>query len=190
MLDDILLKIAKNSILQKLNLAHALDKSKLTQDYPYLTKKGASFVTLHYDKDLRGCIGSLVAHRTLFDDIVSNAISAAFGDPRFSPLKKEELPHINLEVSVLTQPKLLKYDDFEDLSKKIRPSIDGLILKHNGYRGTFLPQVWKQLPNAKTFLEHLSYKSRATPSIFKEHPEIYTYQVDAIEEKFDEILPL
>ncbi len=187
MLDSILLSIAKTSILSKFDSNYTINREKLVSDYPYLKEDGASFVTLHYDENLRGCIGSIIAHRTLLDDILDNAISAGFKDPRFNQLTSDELSHITLEVSVLTPPKPLNYTDFDDLVQKVRPHIDGLILKHGIYQGTFLPQVWEQLPKAKDFLEHLSMKAGSNPAIYYEHPEIYTYQVDAIEERFEEI---
>ncbi|MEA3331163.1 MAG: AmmeMemoRadiSam system protein A [Campylobacterota bacterium] len=190
MLDPILLRIAKNSILSRFDVEYSLDKKQLLHDYPYLDESGATFVTLHYDKNLRGCIGSIIAHKTLLEDIVSNAISAGFHDPRFNALSSDELSHLTLEVSVLSQPKILEYIDFNDLVKKVRPHIDGLILKHDGYHGTFLPQVWEQLPKPKDFLEHLSMKAGSNPTIYSQHPDIYTYQVDAIKERFDEIQPL
>ena len=190
MLDLILLRIAKTSILSSFDSNYLVNKNKLLSTYPYLNEMGASFVTLHYDKNLRGCIGSIIAHRTLLDDIINNANSAAFKDPRFKPLQTDEFSHLRLEVSVLSEPKLLNYKDFDDLCNKVRPNIDGLILKYGSYQGTFLPQVWEQLPHAKLFLEHLSIKAGTTPDIYEKHPQIYTYQVDAIEEKFDEILPL
>ena len=190
MLDPVLLRIAKTSILSRFHTEYVIDEEQLIRDYPYLGKDGATFVTIHYDKNLRGCIGSIIAHRTLLHDIIDNAISAAFKDYRFNPLSIDELSHLTLEVSVLTEPKLLDYEDFDDLVSKIRPNIDGLILKHGEYQGTFLPQVWEQLPNAKIFLEHLSMKAGSNPAIYYEHPQIYTYQVDAIEERFDEVLPL
>jgi len=190
MLDPILLRIAKTSILGEFDTSYVLNKEKLLSDYPYLGKSGATFVTLNYDTNLRGCIGSIIAHTTLLDDIVNNAVSAAFKDYRFNPLSSDELSHLTLEVSVLSEPKLLDYKDFDDLSTKIRPNVDGLILKHGVYQGTFLPQVWEQLPNTKLFLEHLSMKAGSNPAIYYEHPKIYTYQVEAIKENFDEILSL
>ena len=190
MLDPILLRIAKSSILSYIESANKIDKEHLISKYTFLKEYGAAFVTLHYEKDLRGCIGSIVAHTTLLEDVISNASSAAFRDPRFNPLSSDEFSHLSLEVSVLSKPKLLEYTDFDDLVEKIRPNIDGLILKHIGYQGTFLPQVWEQLPDTRIFLEHLSMKAGSNPSIYNEHPEIYTYQVDAIEKKFDEIEPL
>lgn len=187
MVDKILLQIAKDSILSRFDKSYTPQRDEVVDGHPFLLEKRATFVTLHYDKNLRGCIGSLMAHRTLFDDVSSNAVSAAFKDTRFMPLEERELSHLTLEVSVLSIPKLLEYEDFDDLVGKIRVNEDGLILQHGGYRGTFLPQVWKQLPNPKIFLEHLSMKAGANPGIFNEHPQIYTYQVEAIEERFDDI---
>ncbi|WP_345993371.1 AmmeMemoRadiSam system protein A [Sulfurimonas sp. HSL-1716] len=190
MLDTILLRIAKTAILSRFDSAYKIDKESLIKKYPYLAQDGATFVTLNYDGNLRGCIGSIVAHRDLLDDILSNAASAAFNDPRFSSLDADELSHLTLEVSLLSSPHILDYNDYEDLLAKVRPHIDGLILKHGIYQGTFLPQVWEQLPSSEKFLEHLSYKAGANPSIYNEHPAIYRYTVDSIEEKFDEVLPL
>lgn len=90
----------------------------------------------------------------------------------------------------MSQPELIEYQNYEDLCTKIEPAKDGLILKHGYYQGTFLPQVWHELPSVESFLEHLSMKAGANPAIYKEHPMIYKYRVDAIEEDFDAILPL
>lgn len=190
MLDPILLRIAKSAILDKLDGYSRLDRKDLITKYPFLNAQRAAFVTLHYDHNLRGCIGSIIAHQTLLEDIITNANAAAFRDPRFSPLHVSELSHLTLEVSVLTAPEILHYRDFNDLAEKLRPNIDGVILKHGSYQGTFLPQVWDELPLAEEFLDHLSYKAGANPSIYEQHPTIYTYQVDAIEERFDAILSL
>ena len=190
MLDTILLRIAKSSILSKLDSTYSFNEEKLLSEYPYLKKDGAVFVTLKFRGDLKGCIGSIVAHQRLVDDIVPNAFSAAFSDSRFSPLNFDELSDLTLEVSLLSEPEVLEYEDFNDLCQKVEPNFDGLILKHNGYRGTFLPQVWKQLPTPKLFLENLSMKAGADISIYAQHPTIYRYGVDSIEEKFDEILSL
>jgi len=187
MLDVILLRIAKSAILSKFDENQSIDEESLLKEYPDLAKDGAAFVTLKSDDNLRGCIGSIVAHRRLVDDVVHNAISAAFSDPRFNALSEDELSHLNLEVSVLSEPKILEYDDYEDLLKKVQPNIDGLILKHGRYQGTFLPQVWEQLATPKEFLEHLSMKAGASPTIYSEHPTIYRYGVEHIEERFDKV---
>lgn len=190
MIDSVLLQIAKNAILEQFSGAYNFDKNKLLESYPFLKKDAATFVTLEYDHHLRGCIGSLVAHRSLYDDVFQNAKSAAFKDPRFHPLGEKELSHINIEVSVLSEPEFLEYKDFNDLLTKVEPQLDGLIFKYRGYQGTFLPQVWEELKSPKAFLEHLSMKAGLNPSVYEEHPNIYRYRVQAINEDFDEIPPL
>jgi len=190
MIDKIMLSIAKTAIMDRLDGTNNLDKEVLLKKYPSLAKDGATFVTLNLNGNLRGCIGSLVAHRTLLDDLEHNAISAGFSDPRFNALSIEELSNLNLEVSVLSQATLLEYEDYEDLKNKVQPFVDGLILKHGVYQGTFLPQVWEQLPTPSIFLEHLSSKAGANPSIYKEKPTIYRYSVEKISESFDAVLPL
>lgn len=190
MLDTILLRIAKTAILGRINPDKKFNFEQLIEQYPFLQKDGATFVTLHYDNQLRGCIGSIIAHRTLLDDIINNAISAAFSDPRFQPLQSDELSHLKLELSVLSEAQIIDYNDYNDLVKKIQPKIDGLILKHGSYQGTFLPQVWEQLKTPQQFLEHLSIKAGSDPSIYAQHPTIYRYGVEHIEDKFDEVLPL
>ena len=191
MLDPILLRIAKTAILQKFDSSYKIDKETLMSRYPFLKRKGAVFVTLDKNKNLRGCIGSIVAYRTLMDDIINNALSAAFADPRFDPLHPEEIDDaLTLEVSVLSEPVKIDYSDYADLKSKIVPRKDGLILKHSQYQGTFLPQVWEQLPTTEQFLEHLSYKAGTNMTIYSLHPDIYRYRVEHIKKVWSAILPL
>jgi uncharacterized protein len=190
MIPTLFLSIAKNTLLEHFALTSELDRDACIRKEPLLGDEGASFVTLHKDGALRGCIGSIIAHRSLFDDIVSNTLSAALHDPRFPPLRQEELSSLDVEVSVLTPPEEINYNDYEDLCKKIVVGKDGLILQHGGYQGTFLPQVWEQLPNVYEFLEQLSYKAGSSPDIYALHPKIFRYRVKAIEEPFDAIPPL
>jgi len=187
MSDTVLLQIAKMAILSQFSNEQVLDKDRILNDYPYLKEDAATFVTLTSNNDLRGCIGSIAAYRSLYDDLVGNAVSAAFSDPRFNSLNEDELSLINLEVSVLSEAKIIEYDDYDDLCAKIHPFVDGLILRHGRYQGTFLPQVWEQLPSPQLFLEHLSMKAGSDLSIYQEHPSIYRYGVKKIKNKFDEI---
>lgn len=190
MIDAVLLQIAKHAIIEEFSSAYGFDKEKLLEKYPFLKNSAATFVTLEYDHHLRGCIGSLVAHRSLYEDVFQNAKSAAFHDPRFHPLNEKELSHINIEVSVLSEPEILEYEDFDDLLAKVEPQLDGLVFKHKGYQGTFLPQVWSELQSPKVFLEHLSMKAGLSPLVYEEHPDIYRYRVKAINEDFEKIPPL
>ena len=189
-IDPIVLRIAKTAILSRFDDKIRIDKASLTEKHPFLAQKGASFVTLNKSSALRGCIGSIVAHQPLIDDLIANARSAAFSDPRFSPLSTQELRELELEVSLLSEPEPVAYSDFADLKSRVRPFQDGLILKAGAYQGTFLPQVWEQLPSAELFLEHLALKAGANPSIYEHHPDIYRYEVRHISERFDAIREL
>jgi len=178
---EVLLQIAKDAILSEFD-GRKINREALIKKYPQLLKKGAVFVTIKERGALRGCIGSLIAHRPLIDDLIENAKSAAFKDPRFMPLKRHEVDNINLEISILSPYKEVKYENVEELKKKIRPNIDGVVLKLNGYQATFLPQVWEELPTFEEFFAHLCIKAGINPKgCLDAHPQIYTYQVEKIE---------
>lgn len=149
---------------------------------PSLDENGASFVTLTQNGKLRGCIGSIIPHRPLGKDIISNAISSAFNDPRFPPLTQAELEITRIEVSVLTTPEPLQYENIEDLKSKIKVGIDGVILKHQFYQSTFLPQVWEELDSFELFFSHLCQKAGLDGSCLRLHPDILTYQVKKVKE--------
>jgi AmmeMemoRadiSam system protein A len=119
----------------------------------------ATFVTLNRAGQLRGCIGSLQAHRPLAADVAANAFSAAFRDPRFRPLDRDEYPGLELHVAVLSPPVPLACDSEDSLLARLRPGVDGLILSEGSQRGTFLPSVWEQLPEPRQFLAHLKHKA-------------------------------
>jgi AmmeMemoRadiSam system protein A len=154
-----LIELAKDSIKDELYGTNSIDKTKLLEEYPSLLEQRATFVTLNINNNLRGCIGSLVAHRSLFDDIVHNAKSSAFDDPRFAPLSKDEFENITIELSILTTPTKVEFSDIDDLKNKIKVGIDGMIIQQDGYRATFLPQVWEQLHSFEIFLNHLLQKA-------------------------------
>ncbi len=126
---------------------------------PAVLKKGGCFVTLHKKGALRGCIGTIEPVQSLVEGVAENAINAAFKDPRFSSLNIDELPDIDLEVSVLTIPQKLTFKDPEDLKRQLKPGIHGVILSSGWRRSTFLPQVWDQLPDPELFLRHLCEKA-------------------------------
>lgn len=130
---------------------------------PCLQTLRASFVTLKRDGRLRGCIGSLEAHRPLAADIAWNAWSAAFADPRFPKLEAAELPGLQLGISVLSPPHPLHAGSEAELKAQLRPGIDGLILAEGQRRATFLPQVWEDLEDADSFLAHLKRKAGLPP---------------------------
>lgn len=158
----------------------AVDLATMT---PRLRQSGASFVTLTVKGDLRGCIGALEPSQPLALDVCEHALAAALEDPRFRPVAPEELEHIDVEVSRLTLPRDLEYIDAEDLLRKLRPGVDGVILRDGRLRATFLPQVWEKLPDRAEFLDHLCSKMGATPGVWRQrHLQVQTYQVEEFHE--------
>jgi AmmeMemoRadiSam system protein A len=142
-----------------------------------------AFVTLKIGGRLRGCIGNLVGRQPLADGVRSSARNAAFHDPRFSPLTNRELDRVTIEVSVLTEPRPLAYEDSADLVGKLRPQVDGITICKGAASATFLPQVWEQLPAAEDFLGHLCTKAGLPADAWKEGDlEVETYQVQCFEE--------
>lgn len=175
------LAIARDSIQKRLS-GLSIDKEALLAAYPEMLMHKATFVTLTLHGRLRGCIGSLIAHRPLLDDLISNAQSAAFHDPRFAPLTPEEFSEIKIEVSLLSEPELVTYADKMELKSLIRTGIDGVILRLGNYQATFLPQVWEELTDFESFFAHLGMKAGIGNDPLSYHPEIYTYQVEKIKE--------
>lgn len=177
------LQIAREAIQSRFD-GKIIDKNVLLAQYPQLSMKQATFVTLTLNGHLRGCIGSLIAHRPLIDDLISNAQSAAFRDPRFSPLTLQEFNHVKIEVSLLSEPIRLSYTDEADLKSKIHVNEDGVILQlGNIHQATFLPQVWDELNDFETFFAHLGMKAGVGSDPLVYHPDIFTYQVEKIKEQ-------
>lgn len=149
-----------------------------------LREEGCSFITLTAHGLLRGCIGSLDAYQALVEDVREHAIAAALKDPRFPPVQKDELKAIRIEVSRLTRPVSLEYTDPNDLLFKLRPHLDGVVLRDDPYRrATFLPQVWEKIPDCAEFLNNLCYKMGLEPGAWRhKHFEVLTYQVEEFHE--------
>ncbi len=145
--------------------------------HPALAQLGATFVTLTQNGALRGCIGSLQAHRSLEQDVRANAIAAAFRDPRFPPLTLEELPRTRVEVSLLTAPVLMSFVDEADALRQLRPNVDGVIFSAAGKRSTFLPQVWEQLPTPQQFMAHLKQKAGLAADYWSSEVQLQRYEV-------------
>ena len=176
-----LLRLVRETIGQRLGLVEAVDRSGLQDEV--LNQDLATFVTLKIDGRLRGCIGNLEATGPLLDSLDQNARHSAFNDHRFSPLSAEEFESIAIDISILSSPVRLQYEDGSDLLTRLRPGIDGVILKKGKARATFLPQVWKQLPGPRQFLEHLCRKAGLAPQAWQDEDcEIYLYQVQSFEE--------
>jgi AmmeMemoRadiSam system protein A len=170
---DVLLAIARAEISRVLENRYHVDT-----DLPWLAEHGACFVTLTQHGELRGCIGTLEAHRPLLHDVKANAVAAAFRDPRFSPLTHGELPHVAVEVSLLTPPVLMAFRDEKDVLEQLQPGMDGVIFQFAHYRSTFLPQVWEQLPTPRQFMAHLKHKAGLPVDFWSPEVKLSRYSVE------------
>jgi len=178
-----LLRVARETIDKALLGKEGPEKSG--SEYPSVfDEPRGTFVTLTIGGNLRGCIGHIIPREALIEGIRINAINAAFKDPRFRPINRDEWKRVKIEISILTEPKPLSYSDADDLLKKLRPGIDGLIIKKGYHQSTFLPQVWDQLPRKEDFLGHLCLKAGLDRDEWKRgNLEVSTYQVQAFEEE-------
>mgnify|MGYP006293945855 CR=1 FL=1 len=156
-----LLRVARESIAHGLEAGCALPVTS-AEHPPELQAQRASFVTLEAEGRLRGCIGALEARLPLVRDVAEHAYAAAFQDPRFQPVGRDELPGLSLHVSVLTPSTPFPFADEADLVARLRPGVDGLIIACGGRRATFLPSVWEQVPSPELFLAHLKHKAGIT----------------------------
>lgn len=167
-------------VAQWLHLEDALTLSH--EEKQWLQQPEATFVTLTIDGDLRGCIGTLEAHRPLYEDVAANASAAAVHDPRFVPVRPGELAQIRVEVSVLSAAQPLPATSRVEALRSLRPGVDGVILRDGHHRATFLPQVWEQLRQPQEFLSHLCLKAGLPASHWGEHTRLETYTVTAFHE--------
>jgi AmmeMemoRadiSam system protein A len=155
---DTLLDVAGQSIRH--GVAHNTPLPVVRRDYPsVLHEHVASFVTLHLDGELRGCVGSALAYRALIADVAGNAYAAAFEDPRFEELNPAEADRLDIDVSLLGPAQRIAAASEVELITTLRPGRDGLILTAGSRRGLFLPAVWESLPDPTDFVAHLMNKA-------------------------------
>ena len=177
----LLVELARQILMERLGKPVSqskIDSLNTALKDPCFQKPSGTFVTLKIDGQLRGCIGNLTSSEALLSGVRRNAINAAFHDPRFAPLSAAELDRIEIEVSILTEPKPLHYRDAVDLLEKLRPNVDGVTICLGHASATFLPQVWEQLPQPQDFLSHLCMKAGLAADAWKNRKlEVSTYQV-------------
>jgi len=174
----VLLKLARSGIAAALgqSVAHG-QSAAFDARHTWLQAPGASFVTLTRQGELRGCIGTLEAHRPLGLDVRENAVAAAFRDPRFMPLTRVEFDEIRVEVSVLSPSEVLVVVSEEHALASLRPNVDGVVFEYRHYRSTFLPQVWEQLPEPAEFMAHLKRKAGLPMDFWAEEVRLSRYTV-------------
>jgi len=155
---NLLLNIARKTVTEYIKNGTKLKLEKKFKDN--FSFKAGVFVTLNNNIGLRGCIGYPLPNKLLYDALQDASISAATKDPRFSPVKYNELSSIIIEVTVLTPPKKIIVNNYNEYLSKIKVGRDGLIVKNRFHSGLLLPQVpvdynW----NEKEFLEHTCEKA-------------------------------
>jgi len=173
----VLRDLAYKSIKHGLKTGKALEI--YSAQYPAeLQPKKATFVTLHRNNELRGCIGILKPVRPLAEDVAYNAWAAAFTDSRFMPLNAGELDDLDIHISILGTPEEMDFSSEDDLLKQIRPGTDGLILEEGYNKGTFLPSVWASLSDSREFLNHLKLKAGLTANYWSDTIKVKRYNVE------------
>ena len=135
-------------------------------------------MTLTLHDELRGCIGTLHAYQPLVADVAKNAYAAAFHDPRFARLARNEFAELQLHISILSEPEPMNFADEQALLAQLQPGVDGLILEEGLHRGTFLPQVWDSLPEPQQFLRHLKQKAGLPPEYWSKTIKMQRYTVE------------
>jgi AmmeMemoRadiSam system protein A len=168
-----LLKLARSEIASRLGQ----EVTPSSAQGGWLQEPGASFVTLTRRGELRGCIGSLEAHRPLVVDVRENAVAAAFRDPRFMPLSLAEFEDVRVEVSLLSPTEMIAVSDEASALAALRPHVDGVVFEYQHFRSTFLPQVWEQLPEPTEFLAHLKRKAGLSMDFWAESVRLSRYTV-------------
>lgn len=147
-----------------------------------LMSPGATFTTLRLENDLRGCCGSLEARRPLAMDVARSAFQAAFRDPRFDPVGRDEVAAIRLEVSVLSPLESIPVTDEADLLSRVKPGTDGLVIVDGARRATFLPEVWESCPDPQQFLARLKVKCGLPEDYWSEQLRFLSYRTTSYTE--------
>ena len=176
-----LLQLARKSIRHGLFQGGPLPVDS-TVAHTSLNAVRASFVTLQIEGTLRGCIGSLEAHRPLASDVAANAWAAAFRDPRFPALHEHEYAQLEVHVSVLSTPSPMDFASESDLLQQLRPGLDGLIIQLHDRRATFLPSVWESLPTPELFLAQLKQKAGIRADADLAHLQAWRYRTESFGE--------
>jgi len=178
-----LVKLARQAISSHSDKESMAFKENIKKEFSML--RGV-FVTLEEKGLLRGCIGIVEAVYPLYESVASAAVSAAFSDPRFTSLSKEELDKVTISVSVLTKPQMINVDNPDDYLKQIEVGKDGLLIKGKVNSGLLLPivaveQKWDSL----VFLEQTCVKAGLAADSWKElsNCKVYKFQTEVFSEE-------
>lgn len=163
-------------ICRKVIQSRFSDNLQIPEHTQIFNEYGACFVTLKKENRLRGCIGSIIAHQPLIRDLIHNAQNAAFHDPRFNPVKENEVDELEIDVSILTSPKPIHFKNETDLLNQIVPFKDGIIIKDGMHQAVYLPSVWEELSDKELFLKSLKVKAGMSPNHFSPNFEAFRFE--------------
>ncbi len=176
-----LLSLARESIQVRLLFDRDLHIDETTFS-PALQQLAACFVTLRIKGTLRGCIGTLEASQPLVTNVVHNAAASAFEDPRFPAINRDEESKLHIEISVLTEPTPISFNSEAELLEKLVPEKDGLIIEKGSHRATFLPTVWRSIPDKAEFLNQLKRKAGLADNFWSNNLKAWRYDTISFEE--------
>lgn len=180
--EEQLLNIARISLKQAIKDKKTYSPSR--RSYPEdIFNRGASFVTLEKNGELRGCIGSVLPTISIAQDVSDNAYAAALSDKRFPPVSAEELPLIKLKISLLSNFYEIKYQNERDLLSKIKEQQDGVIIRDGNRQGVFLPSVWEQIPEKEEFFKQLKIKAGMNPNYWNNRIKVYRFRTVEINDE-------
>ncbi|MCW8331192.1 AmmeMemoRadiSam system protein A [Photobacterium sp. SDRW27] len=184
----------KGELTQLLDIAREAIRGHFSNDLPQppqldlygkkLLRPGASFVTLEVNGQLQGCLGSTSANAPLVLDVHNKARASAYQDRRFMPLTEDQLDHLTIEVSVLSEPEPLLVGSEQELIDYLTENKVGVILSDHHNQALFLPQVWEQLKAPKDFIRHLKLKAGWNAVYWSESMEVKTFTVTSIKGKY------
>lgn len=147
-------------------------------------ERGACFVTLTRGGELRGCVGQLTWEQPLYESVIYSAQAAAQRDARFAPLQAGEVANVKVEISVLGEPRRLRFGSAEELLEQLRPGRDGVILTVGSQVATFLPQVWDRIPDKREFLDRLAQKAGLAAGAWRgPGASVSVYEAECFEEE-------
>ncbi|MEA1972209.1 MAG: AmmeMemoRadiSam system protein A [Candidatus Cloacimonadota bacterium] len=171
-----LLRLAKRVIESEINNTEIGFKKPDDEIY---NEKFGGFVTIHDHGKLRGCIGYVEAYKSIYETIIDMAKSAAFNDPRFTPIRKKDLDFIDIEISILSP-----LEEFSDINS-IKIGQDGLLIKNTFQSGLLLPQVATEWGwNKIQFIEQTCKKAGLDINCWKDKScIIYKFKAEVFDEK-------
>jgi AmmeMemoRadiSam system protein A len=176
-----LLTLARDSIAWCLE-NHARMVAELDRHPAELHAPRAVFVSLTEGGRLRGCVGTPVAWRSLIEDVIDNAASAAIEDQRFQPLEPCELMRVTIALSLLSAPRAVDASSEAALLARLVRGEDGLILHEGRHRALFLPQVWSHFRDPREFLAELKAKAGLPRDYWSPSLEFQTFRSVSIAE--------